>query len=437
MISLYNDASRYDNAVWNDTKKRASSEEVTYADYETEGEVNSALSSGKITPRNACTLRGKDYNDEGWKDVLDNLSIYEMSRLVAQGRHYIQAAPSVSFPQSTGGDGPSGVTKYILYTSIDPTTGAKVAVKEDDTITDGITDTRINVSQMDCGVYSSEPVLAATFNTELADQIGKMYGEDGLYTGTSFLWGLGLNIHRTAFGGRNSEYYSADHNLNGLMGAHVSKACKDKGVALIAKHFVINEQEQNRIGVATFTNEQALRENYLSAFELVVTKGESQGLMTAYNRIGMLSCTAEYDLLTGVLREEWNSNAYVISDLNSPTSGLYDGNAAIAAGLSTFLNNGTYDALNGASVNTTLNVANIKKDPVLLNATREACHRILFNYIHTNAANGISEDSRIEFITPWWKPTLTSISVIMTVLACASFGLYVVSSIKEDSKNEK
>lgn len=427
MISLLNDTKRYEKGVWNDAKSRAESKTVSYNDLTSEDAVNSAVKTGSVEVKNAVTMRGKPYDDEGWNDILDALSIYEMSRMVAQGRYYINACPTVTFKTSSGGDGPAGLTKFYQYFSIDKTNGEKTAVTEGQTMTDGITEDKIKITGMDAGVYSSEPVLAATFNKDLAARIGAMYGEDGLYTGTGFLWGQGANMHRIPYGGRVSEYYSADAVHSALIGAKVSKASKEHGVVLVAKHFVINEQEQNRIGVATFTNEQALRENYLRSFEGIATYGEGQGIMTAYNRIGLLSCTAEYDLCTVVLREEWGSQAYIISDLNSPTAGLYDGNAAIVAGLSTFLNNGTYDAASGAYVNCTLNVANIKADAMLLYNTREACHRMLYNFIHSNAVNGIDENSMVQFKTPWWKPTLITFDVIFGIVAVGSAAMYIIS----------
>ncbi len=427
MLSVLNDTKRYENGKWNDTKSRAKSDAVNYNDYTDESAVNDAVSSGKIDVKNVVAMRGEKYDAECWNEILDTLTVYEMSRMVAQGRYYINACPSVTFNAATGGDGPAGLTKPYKYYSIDKTNGEKTEITDSTTITDGITEDKIKVATMDAGVYSSEPVLAATFNMELAERIGAMYGEDGLYTGTSFLWGLGADMHRTPYGGRVSEYYSSDPVHTTLIGSAVTKASKEHGVVLVVKHFAINEQEQNRIGVATFTNEQALRETYLRAFEGMATYGEMQGMMTAYNRIGLISCTAEYDLCTTVLREEWGSQAYLISDLNSPTAGLYDGNAAIAAGLSTFLNNGTYDATSGAYVNTTLNVASIKADPTLLYATREACHRMLYNYINSNAVNGIDENTRILFVTPWWKPFLITFDVIFAVVAVCATALFVIS----------
>ena len=444
MISCLNDTKRYENGEWNDTKSRAKSDEVAYNDLTTESAVNTALTNGTVEAKSVVSMRGKDYDDEGWTEILDNLSIYEISCLVAEAGWTFIACPTVTFNGSAGSDGPIGVFSTYLYTSIDSETGDTVAVSGSDTITDGITEDAISAADMDGGTSSSEPVLAATFNKDLAARFGAFLGEDGLYTGTSYLWGLGVNIHRTAYGGRTSEYYSSDAVHSALIGAEVSKACGEHGVVLVAKHFVLNEQEQNRIGVSTFCNEQALRENYMRSFEGLAIYGEAQAFMTAYNRIGLQSCTAEYDLCTVVMRDEWGSNAYLISDYNTPTAGLYDGNAGIAAGLSTFLHNGTFNASSGSYVNCTLNVENIKSDATLLYAAREACHRILYQSIHSNAVNGLADESQVLYVTPWWKPTLIVLDVVFGVLAVGSALWYLaaennirIGKKKKEASNEK
>lgn len=428
MLACLSDTKKYENGKWNDTKSRAKQENAEYVD------ITSASGlEGMEDTLNVVSMRGKDYNDEGWTEILNKLSIYEMSNMVAQGRNYIQALPSVTFPQSTGNDSPIGLNIPYLYYSINPETGETTDVKGK-TVTDGITEENVSAEGLTANMYSSEPVLAASFNKELATRQGEMYGEDGLYCGASFVWGLGLNIHRSPYGGRASEYFSADPVLTSKTGAAMSLGAKNKGIVLVAKHFVINEQEDHRIGVATFTNEQALREIYLRAFECVATYGEMQGLMSSYNRIGLISTSAEYDLLTVVLREEWGNNAYVITDLGSPTAGLYDGNASIAAGVSTMMNNGVYDNASGSYVNTTLNIESIKNDPVLLTATREACHRILYNFIHSNAVNGIASDSKVVYVTGWWQPLLIVLEVVFIVFATVSSIMYIFGGIIEQRR---
>lgn len=416
MISSLNDTKKYANAKWNDTKLRADSSPVTYVDSSTNDNILSVM-----------LLRGLDYDDDAWNVILDNLTIDEMSNMVANGRQFINECVSVSFPASTGSDSPIGLDVSYKYSKIDKKTGEKTEIGKTYMVTDGITDDQVNLASLTSSMFPSEPVLAATFNDDLAYEQGKMYGEDGLYSETSFLWGLGANLHRNPYGGRAAEYFSADSVHSTLLGAHMTKGAKSKGQVLVAKHFVANEQEQNRIGVATFLNEQTLRENYLRAFEGIATYGEMQGLMASYNRLGLISTDSEYDLLTTVLRNEWGSHCYVISDLHTPTAGLYDGNAMIAAGTSTVLNNGSFDSTSGSYVNCTLSPDNIKNDPVLLNATRTACHRLMYVFVNSMAMNGLSSSGHIVRVTPWWKITLIALDIVLGLVSIGSIAIYMVS----------
>lgn len=427
MLAALNDTKKYENAQWNDTADRAQATDVTYQDYITLDEVNR-----KMVPLNVVSMRDKDYSDPGWDEILDNLSIYEMSRLVAQGRYHVQTAPSVTFPESNGGDSPIGLNIPYLNLSVDPITGEKNAIPAGYTMTDGITEEPVAVDgTLDANMFASEPVLGATFNKSLAARQGDFMGEDGLYCGASFTYAPGANLHRTPYGGRLSEYLSADPVHTSLMLAELTKGAGAKGQVITVKHFVLNDQEQNRIGVGTFTNEQALREVYMRAFEGVMTYGEANGMMSSYNRIGLISTSAEYDLLTVALRQEWGSQAYVITDLGSPTAGLYDGNAAIAAGVSTMMNNGVYDDSSKAYVNQTLTPESIKADPVLLSATRDACHRILYSFIHSNAVNGIDAESKIVLITPWWKTLFNTLDIVFVISAVATTALYLFNANKK------
>lgn len=421
MISSLNDLKKYENQTWNDTAKRLKSREVNYVDNETGSNIEKQT--------DVMALMGKPYDDEGWNVVLDKLTIYEISKIISNGRTSIQASPSIGFPECLGSDSPVGLDKYYIYSAIDKATGKKTKAGDSYMSSDGITNNEADLTKLEAAMYSSEPVLAATFNKDLALHQGEMMGEDGLYTGMAFTWGLGANIHRTPYGGRASEYYSADPILTALIGTATTQGAKSKGHVLVAKHFAVNDQEQNRIGVATFLNEQTLRENYLRAFEGILTYGGSQGIMASYNRIGIIGTASEYDLMTTVLRNEWGSKCYVITDLNGPTSGLYDGNAMIAAGTSTILNNGAYDSTKKGSayVNSTLSPKNIKNDPILLTTARESVHRILYNFVNSMAMNGYSNNSYIVTLTPWYQTTLNILDIFFCIIAVGSGILYLLS----------
>ena len=299
-------------------------------------------------------------------------------------------------------------------------------------VSDGITEEKVDLVPMDASFYCSEPTLASTFNKALALAEGEMMGEDSLYCGASFLYGPGTNLHRTPYGGRATEYYSADPVLNSLIGAEQVKGGWSKGLVMVVKHFSANDQEQNRIGVATFVTEQDLRENMLRGFEGLMTYGGAMGLMGSYNRLGVLGTAAEYDLMTTVLRKEWGSDCFVITDLNSPTAGLYDGNAIIAAGTSTMMNNGTFDAESGSYVNTTLSAEAFRSDPTLRVAMREAAHHVLYAFVNSSAMNGQSANDRIETVTPWWQPVLLALEIVFGAAALLTAALYLFNVNKKE-----
>ena len=97
-------------------------------------------------------------------------------------------------------------------------------------------------------------------------------------------YGPGANTHRSAFGGRNFEYYSEDSVLAGYICASETKGAAEQGLLAYMKHFALNDQEANRDrGLCTWSNEQAIREIYLRAFELPVRDGEAMATMTSFN----------------------------------------------------------------------------------------------------------------------------------------------------------
>ena len=166
------------------------------------------------------------------------------------------------------------------------------------------------------------PIAAATYNLELVHEQGRCIGNESHFTSSNYGWaGPAVNIHRSPFGGRNFEYYSADPLISGRMGGRVVAGATDGGLYCFFKHFAVNDQEKNREGVAAFLTEQALREIYLKAFQYVIQEGKSTGIMSSYNRLGLMETAASYPLLTEVLRNEWGFKGHVISDMTHRASG--------------------------------------------------------------------------------------------------------------------
>ena len=169
------------------------------------------------------------------------------------------------------------------------------------------------------------PIAAATYNDDLVAEQGRCIGNETIYTSNTFGWcGPAVNIHRSPFGGRNFEYYSADPLVSGRMGGRVVAGATDGGIYCFFKHFAVNDQEKNREGVSAFLSEQALREIYLKAFQYVVQEGKATGIMSSYNRIGLMESAASYPLLTEVLRNEWGFKGQVFSDMTHHSNSAYD-----------------------------------------------------------------------------------------------------------------
>ena len=182
--------------------------------------------------------------------------------------------------------------------------------------------------------FCGGPIVAATFNIELAKQQGDCIGDEAHLSNNTFGWaGPAVNIHRSPFGGRNFEYYSGDPFITGKIAGRVVAGATAKGVYCFFKHFAVNDQEKHREGVSAFLTEQALREIYLKPFQMCVQEGKTTGIMSSYNRIGLMETAASYPLLTEVLRNEWGFKGSVISDMT------HHGDSRFSAGMYENINN--------------------------------------------------------------------------------------------------
>ena len=238
--------------------------------------------------------------------------------------------------------------------------------------------------------------------------MGNFIGEDGLITGTSGWYAPSVNMHRSAFSGRNFEYYSEDSLVSGRFASEVIKNASKKGVYAYLKHFFLNDQETNRTSACTFSNEQALREYYLEPFEIAVKEDNASAIMSSYNRIGAVWTGHHKGLLTNVLRNEWNFTGMVLTDYMVPSS-YDDVIAGLMAGQDIWLNTSSAPAFNGGDSSS------------VVKAMRESVHRILYTVANSNAMNGISVNTKIIPITPVWVYFLIIADVILLALIVLGF----------------
>ena len=325
-------------------------------------------------------LKGKSYDDPLWEELLDQLSFEDMAETISMGFHNTYAVESVDKPATNDENGPQGLTATLMF----------------------------GTSAM---CYPSEDVLAATFNLELIQKIGECIGEDCLSAGYSGLYGPGVNLHRSAYSGRNFEYYSEDPFLSGAMAASEVQGIQSKGVYVYMKHVALNDFETSRCGVSVWVNEQTLREIYLEPVERAVVDGDALGVMSAFNRIGAKWAGSCEELLTGFLREECGMEGIVITDMSALAKYMDIADGVIAG-------NNLWD--NSIGFIQRHSALSYKNDAYIVSMMRESMHRILYTVANSNAMNGISSGDEIRAVMPSWQKALIGVNVVLAVLAALS-----------------
>ncbi len=228
---------------------------------------------------------GLDYDDAKWEELLDQMSFEDMSTLINLGGFQTTEVKSVGKVATKDCDGPAGLSHFI--------TGAVGTA------------------------YSSEVLMAQTWNKKLMYEVGQAMGQEYAEVSNYGWYGPAMNTHRSAFTGRNFEYYSEDGVLAGYLTANKINGAAEHGVYAYIKHFALNDQEINRCSfLMTFASEQAIREIYLKPFELAVKgfEGKAMAVMSSFNFIGTEPSCGNEHLLNDVLRGEWGFVGMVESD---------------------------------------------------------------------------------------------------------------------------
>lgn len=353
----------------------------------------SAPTTGANNGKKLKDYVGVDYNDKKWDALLDQMSVDDMVNLVVHGGYKTVEIKSVGKPATLDYDGPSAISSFI---------------------------SKVKVSGI---AFPAEVVIASTWNAKLAEEMGKCLGVEAKAYGVTGWYAPAMNIHRTAFGGRNFEYYSEDGLLAGKMAASVTKGYQSNGGYVYIKHFALNDQETNRtFGVLTWANEQTIREIYLKPFELAVKEGGAKAVMSSFNSIGNTWAGASSGLLKQILRNEWGFKGIIDTDFYMNGSGMS------AYPYMTFelgIRNGNDTYLTGVAP-MGVPSANTKSNDTLW-ALRECSKNILYNTANSRAIkDGLSTDM------PAWEKITIGVDIVVVLAIAAGLVLTFRKAKEQD-----
>ena len=396
----------------------------------------SGITWGKDSNLMFYEMYGTDFDDAKWQELLDKMTLEEAQYLATFGGPSIPGVSSIGTVETYMTENAGNGVAVNLNASKD--TGAPWSISASDPN-----------GNWHPEVFANAPLVAASFNQDLYKEVGSFIGEEALFTGIPILWGPGLNTHRHAYNGRNGEYYSEDPVLSGSAAMEFAIGALDYGLIAAPKHFAFNDQETNRSGVAPYMLEQRAREVELRAYQIAfeATKYDTEevdagmrGLMVSFSKIGPVECTASYELMTEILKEEWGFKGYAVTDIYDDTD-IYG--AVLASGTTCFDTRGIsgfYGAttlencstfatqVDGSKVSAQL----LSGDARLQNAVKDSCHNILYAFSQSSLMNRYNSTTHIEQTMTWWRMAYMAAIAAFGILLLASGALYVVSSKRKE-----
>lgn len=237
--------------------------------------------------------------EERVKDALNRMTVHEKIKVLhAQSKFTSAGVPRLGIRQLNMDDGPHGVREELEWNTW------RVAGWTNDSIV----------------AFPSLTCLAATWNRDMSLLYGQAVSEEFAFRGKDLMLGPGVNIQRTPMNGRAFEYMGEDPYLAGEMVVPYIVAAQKNGVGCCLKHFVLNDQETDRMGVNVNVSERALREIYLYPFEQAVKRAGVWTIMGSYNLWQNVHCCHNDSLLNGILKKEWGWDGALVSDWGGTTN---------------------------------------------------------------------------------------------------------------------
>ena len=324
---------------------------------------------------NGLTLadyRGVDYNDKSWDDLLDQLTVDDMSNMIALSGYQTPAMDSVGKVATVDADGPAAINNNF--------TGAGSIG------------------------FPVEVMIACTWNQDLAQQYGEMMGKMCREMNIAGWYAPGMNTHRTPFGARNYEYFSEDGTLAGYISAAAVQGAAEQGVYAYIKHFAL--YEMNAKMVCVWSNEQAIREIYLKPFEISVKVGDAHAVMVSWSFIGIKWSGENSSLLNTVLRDEWGFQGFTLTDFfRNNGHGFMNADAGLANGVD-------------AMLSTYAGGPNVVQNPDAASSVkymRQACKNVMYTVVNS----WMYEDDGVSTSMPVWQKAVIGADVAVGVILVA------------------
>ena len=334
-------------------------------------------------------LRGADYDDERWDELLDQLTVDDMSNMIALSGYQTPAMDSVGKVATVDADGPAAINNNF--------TGAGSIG------------------------FPVEVMIACTWNQDLAQQYGEMMGRMCREMNIAGWYAPGMNTHRTPFGARNYEYFSEDGTLAGYISAATVQGAASQGVYAYIKHFAL--YEMNAKMVCVWSNEQAIREIYLKPFEISVKVGDTHAVMVSWSFIGIKWSGENSNLLNTVLRDEWGFEGFTLTDFfRNNGHGFMNADAALANGVD-------------AMLSTYAGGPNVVQNPDAASSVkymRQACKNVMYTVVNS----WMYEEDGVNTSMPIWQRAVIGADVAVGIILIG-MGVLVWRKYKKDKAAEK
>ena len=359
-------------------------------------------------------------DDARWDQLIAQMSIDEAITFVENTAK--QSVPSIGYITGMVNDGPLGfafdqVAGYYLNWQPESSNEPTYVSEKDE------------YANYSMAVMPTEPVVAATFNKELVEREGEIFGETGLWANITIIMAPGLNLDRAVYCARNHEYYSEDPMLTNLLGVAVCKGGNSKGLQMEPKHLAFNHQELNRFGLCTFFNEQAGRENELRAFQGSLQSNYAAGLMSAFNRHGTVWAGADEGVQVQIVRNEWGYEGWITTDMVSFPN-VMNWKDGVYGGSSTMLGDANAYA-DSEFGNMEANKDLILSDTEFQLKMREGIKYTLYACAKGAHMNGTLASTTAVYVRTWWQNTFLGVQIGTGVLTVAFAALGIVSVLKK------